>query len=95
MLILAQAEKIIRADFAGQTEPLRAETKPFASHTDEDYPQTVRSRNQSTSANWSRTRFVRDRGPAKNHLRRCIAVSILPPIQFLIHVQIIPAHVLI
>ena len=29
MLILAQAEKIIRADFAGQTEALRAETKPF------------------------------------------------------------------
>ena len=33
MLILAQAEKIIRTDFAGQTEPLRAEAKPFASHT--------------------------------------------------------------
>ena len=33
MLILAQAQKIIRADFAGQTETLRAEAKPFASHT--------------------------------------------------------------
>jgi hypothetical protein len=33
MLILAQAEKIIRADFPGQTEPLRAEAEPFASHT--------------------------------------------------------------
>jgi len=33
MQILAQPKKIIRADFAGQTEPLRAETKPFASHT--------------------------------------------------------------
>ena len=58
-------------------------------------PQTIRSRDQSTSANWSRTRFVRDRGPAKNHPRRCIAVSILPPIHFPIHVQIIPAHVFI
>ena len=33
MLILAQAEKIIRSDFAGQAETLRAEAEPFASHT--------------------------------------------------------------
>lgn len=66
-----------------------------ATVTDVDRPQTVRSRDQSMSANWSRTRFVRDRGPAKNHPLRCIAVSILPPIYFPIHVQIIPAHVLI
>ena len=33
MLILAQPQKIIRADFAGQTETFRAEAKPFASHT--------------------------------------------------------------
>ena len=58
-------------------------------------PQTVRSREQSTSPNWPRTRFDRDRGPAKNHPRRCIAVSILPPIHFPTRVQIIPAHVLI
>ena len=66
-----------------------------ATATDVDCPQTVRSHDQFTSANWSRTRFVRDRGPAKNHPRRCIAVSILPPIHFPIHVQIFPAHVLI
>jgi len=66
-----------------------------ATATDVDCPQTVRSHDQFTSANWSRTRFVPDRGPAKNHLRRCIAMSILPPIHFPIHVQIIPAHVLI
>ena len=53
-----------------------------ATAADVNCPQTVRSREQSTSANWSRTRFVRDRGPAKNHPRRCIAVSILPSIQF-------------
>jgi len=66
-----------------------------ATATDVDSPQTVRSRDQSTSANGSRTRFVRDRGPARNHLRHCIAVSILPSIKFQVHVRIIPAHVLI
>jgi hypothetical protein len=66
-----------------------------ATATGVDCPQTVRSRDQSTSANWSRTRFVSDRGQAKNHPRRCIAVSILPPIHFPIRVQFIPAHVLI
>ena len=60
-----------------------------------DCPQTVRSRDQSASANSSRTRFVRDRGPAKNHPRRYIAVSILPPIYFQIHIRIIPIYVLI
>jgi hypothetical protein len=60
-----------------------------------DCPRTVRSRDQSTSVNWSRTRFIRDRGSAKNHPCRCIAVSILPSIHFPIRVQIIPAHVLI
>ena len=62
---------------------------------DENCPQTVRSREQSTSPNWSRTRFVRDRGPAKNHLHRCIAVSILPTINFPVHVRLIPPYVLI
>ena len=32
MLILAQPQKIIRADFAGQTKPFRARAKPFAGH---------------------------------------------------------------
>ena len=62
---------------------------------DEICPQTVRSREQSTSPNWSRTRFVRDRGLAKNYPPRCIAVSILPSINFPVHVRIIPAYVLI
>ena len=66
-----------------------------ATVADENCPQTVRSREQSTSPNWSRTRFVRDRGPAKNHLHRCIAVSIPPSINFPVHVRIIPAYVLI
>ena len=66
-----------------------------ATAMDVDCPQTVRSRNQSTSVNWSRTQFVRNRGPAKNHPCRFIAVSISPPIHFSIRVQIIPPHVLI
>jgi hypothetical protein len=32
MLILAQPQKIIGADFPGQSEPFRAHAKPFASH---------------------------------------------------------------
>ena len=66
-----------------------------ATLADENCPQTVRSREQSMSPNWSRTRFVRDRGPAKNYLPRCIAVSILPQVHFPFHVRIIPAYVLI
>lgn len=66
-----------------------------AAAADVKCPQTVRSRELSTSANWSRTQSVRDRGPATNYLRRCIAVSILPSIHFPVHVRIIPAHVLI
>jgi hypothetical protein len=62
---------------------------------DEKCPQTVRSREQSTSPNWSQTRFIRDHAPAKNRLHRCIAVSILPSVNFPVHVRIIPAYVLI
>jgi hypothetical protein len=66
-----------------------------ATVADENCPQTVRSREQSTSPNWPRTQFVRDRGPAKNSLHRCIAVSIQPSINFPVHVQIIPVYDLI
>jgi hypothetical protein len=66
-----------------------------ATVVDVNCPQTVRSREQSTSPSWSRTRFVRVHGPAKNRLHRCIAVSILPSINFQVHVRIIPAYVLI
>ena len=38
-------------------------------------PQTIRSFKQSSPANWPRTQFVRDRGPAKTDPRRRIAVS--------------------
>lgn len=66
-----------------------------AAAADMNCPQTVRSRELSTSANWSPTQSVRDRGLAKIYPRRCIAVSILPPINFPVHILIIPAHVLI
>ena len=66
-----------------------------ATVADVNCPQTVRSREQSTSPNCPRTQFVRDRGLAKNYRHRCIAVSILPSINFQVHIRIIPAHVLI
>ena len=62
---------------------------------DADCPQTVRSRELSTSPNWSRTHSVRERGPAKNCPHHRIAVSILPPINFPVCIQTIPAYDLI
>ena len=66
-----------------------------AAATDSNCPQPVRSRELSTSPNWSRTHSVRERGPAKNYPRRCIAVSILPPIIFQVHIRITPAYDLV
>jgi len=58
-------------------------------------PQTVRCRELSTSPNWSRAQSVRERGPATNCPRRCIAVSIFPPINFPVCIQTIPAYDLV
>ena len=69
--------------------------REHAAATDAKCPQTVRSRELSTSADWSRTQSVRRRGLTTNYPHRRIAVSILPPIIFPVHVRIIPAHVLI
>ena len=66
-----------------------------AAAVDADCPQTVRSREQSTSASWSRPQSVHAHGLAKSCPLRCIAVSILPPIHFLVHVRIIQSHLLI
>jgi hypothetical protein len=66
-----------------------------AAAADANCPQTVRSHELSTAANWSRTQFVRDRGLAKDYPHRCIAVSILPSVNFSVHIRIIPAHVLV
>lgn len=63
-----------------------------AAVTDLNYPQTVRSRELSTSSNWSRAQSVRERGLAENYPRRGIAVAILPPIHFPVHIQTIPAY---
>jgi PAS domain-containing protein len=97
---LDEQGKILEANLSGATllgverSPLINQRLP--SHVaPANCPQTVRSREQSTSSNWSRTRFVRDRGPAKNYPSRCIAVSILPSINFPVHVRIIPTYVLI
>ena len=58
-------------------------------------PQTARSRELSASANWSLTKSVRKHGTASNCPRRCIAVSILPPIIFPVHIRITPAYDLV
>ena len=66
-----------------------------AAATDSMYPQTVRSRELSTSAYWSRAQSVREHGPATNCPCRCIAASILPPIIFPVHIRIAPAYDLV
>lgn len=58
-------------------------------------PQTVRRLELCAAANSPCPRAVRKREPVKNYPSHCIAVSILPPINFPVHVRIIPAHVLI
>jgi hypothetical protein len=63
-----------------------------AAATDSNCPQPVRRRELSTSPNWSRAQSVREDGPATNCPRRCIAVSISPPISFPVRVQNIPAY---
>ena len=66
-----------------------------AAATDSNCPQTVRSRELSTSPNWSRAQSVREPRQATNCPRRCIAVSILPPISFPVCIQTIPAYDLV
>ena len=63
-----------------------------AAATDSNCPRTVRSRELSMCANWSQTRSVRERGPARNYSGRRIAVAISPPISFPVRIQTIPAH---
>lgn len=55
-------------------------------------PQTVRSLELATFANSSCPRTVREPRQATNCPRRCIAVSVLSPISFLVRIQTIPAH---
>jgi hypothetical protein len=54
--------------------------------------QEVRSREQSMSPNCSRRQSVRELRLAKNHLRRCISVSISSPVSFPVCIQTIPIH---
>lgn len=66
-----------------------------AAPTATNCPQTVRCRELSTSPNWSRAQSVREHGPAANSRYRCIAVSILSPINFSVHIRITPAYDLV
>ncbi len=58
-------------------------------------PQTDRRRELSTSTNSSRLQSVHERGLAKCCPHRCITVSILPPVNFPVHIQTLPLDVLI
>jgi len=51
-------------------------------------PQTVRSRGQSKFVNWSRTQFVRNRGPATIDPRPRIVVSAWVTANFPVFIQI-------
>jgi len=55
-------------------------------------PQTVRSRGQSKFANWSRTQFVRNRGPATIDPRHRIVVSAWASANFPVFIQIISLY---
>ena len=55
-------------------------------------PQTGRTREQTSSANWSQMQFVRDRGPAKSNTRRCIVVSAWAAANFPVSIQIISPY---
>ncbi len=66
-----------------------------AAATATNCPQTVRCRELSASPNWSQAQCVRERGPVTNCPRRCIAVSILPPIIFPVRIQTITAYDLV
>ena len=55
-------------------------------------PQTVRSREQSKFANWSRTQFVRDRGTATVDPRLRIVVSTWVSANFRVFIQIISPY---
>lgn len=58
-------------------------------------PQTVRRLELCAAANSPCPRTVRKRGSAKNYPCHCIAVSILPPINFPVRIRITPAYVLV
>ena len=86
-----------RQQSRSQTVRVRAQAaasivREQAAAADLNCPQTVRSRGQSAFANWSRTQFVRDCGPAKSDPRRRIAVSTWASASFPVFIQIISPH---
>ncbi len=69
--------------------------RELAAATATDCPQTLRSRELSTSTNSQSARTDREHGLARSHPRRCLVVSIPPPIHFPVRIQINPAYVLV
>jgi hypothetical protein len=63
--------------------------------TDLNCPPKGRSREQSTAAHLSRTGIVREFGQAKKCPQGGIAIAILPPTIFPVHIRIIPAYAIV
>jgi len=78
-----------------QAQAAASSGREQAAAEDAECPQSVRGRGFSTSAHWLRSRSVRKHGLAKNCPPRYVAVSMLPPVNFRVHVHIIPCHVVI
>jgi hypothetical protein len=83
-----------RQQSRSQTVRVRAQAtasiiREQAAAADVNCPQTVRSREQSKFANWSRTQFVRNRGTATVDPRCRIVVSTWVSANFPVFIQII------
>jgi hypothetical protein len=66
--------------------------RELAAAADVNCPQAVLNREQSTVVNWSRTKFVRERGQAKSGSPRSIAVSAWASANFPVFIQIISPY---
>jgi hypothetical protein len=76
----------------GLAQAMASIIRERASAANANCPQTVRSREQSTFANWSRTQFVRDRGPAKSDPCPRIVVSAWVSANFPVFIQFISPY---
>lgn len=81
----------VRIRVLGSTSTVRKQ----ASARGTEYPQTVRSLELFRSTTSSLTGIVHEPRSAENHLCRRIVVSMSAPTSFQVHIQTIPAYVLI
>ena len=76
----------------GLAQAMASIIRERATEANANCPQTVRSREQSKFANWSRTQFVRNRGPATIDPRPRIVVSPWVTANFPVFIQIIAPY---